>query len=261
MADWLGGIGNIVSAFIGADAAESQRAAENDRFIQNLAAQREFAQHGIQWKVADARAAGIHPMFALGASTTSYAPQALGDIGTDMRKSMGQDIARAASAIGSTDQKETDQQKAMGALQLERAGLENELLKSQITRVRQDTVKSQPSVVPTPGGGVALLGGDVPQGAANDPIKAAPGPEHVGVDPGATWLHNPNFSDAQKTEDRYGDIGEEVKGAFINFPADLYWNMMNSPTFYGPLSRAGARWASARRRASGDWYVSKRYRD
>lgn len=40
----------------------------------NRAAQREAMQKGIQWKVRDAELAGIHPVFALGASTNMPAP-------------------------------------------------------------------------------------------------------------------------------------------------------------------------------------------
>lgn len=41
---------------------------------QNIAYQKEFAQSGIQWRVADAKKAGLHPLAALGANTTSYSP-------------------------------------------------------------------------------------------------------------------------------------------------------------------------------------------
>lgn len=41
---------------------------------ENLELQREFAQHGIQWKVNDAISAGIHPLAALGADTMSFTP-------------------------------------------------------------------------------------------------------------------------------------------------------------------------------------------
>ena len=40
----------------------------------NAALQREFAQNGIRWKVADAEAAGIHPLYALGAQTSPASP-------------------------------------------------------------------------------------------------------------------------------------------------------------------------------------------
>lgn len=80
---------------------------------QNIALQREFAQMGIRWKVEDAKAAGLHPLYALGGSGAAFAPSptlvhgsppevraALQDappqsgyLGT-----MGQDIGRALTA-------------------------------------------------------------------------------------------------------------------------------------------------------------------
>jgi hypothetical protein len=66
---------------------------------QNNALQREFAQHGIQWKVADAKAAGIHPLAALGAQTHSFQPSSIGmeSVAPDLTK-MGQSVSRAANA-------------------------------------------------------------------------------------------------------------------------------------------------------------------
>lgn len=59
--------------------------------------QKEFAQNGIRWKVADAKAAGIHPIFAIGANTPTYSPQAA--VGTDYGLSqIGQNIGRAIEA-------------------------------------------------------------------------------------------------------------------------------------------------------------------
>lgn len=252
-------IGDIVSAIGNWFGGQAARESSENIAEKNIAMQREFAQNGIQWKVNDAKAAGVHPLFALGASTTSFSNVAGGDGGADYISKMGQDIGRAVNSTATQETRDKAFTAATEKLALERGSLENELLKSQIVRLRQQSTPAFPAA--SAPAGVALLGGDVPKGAPNDPIKAVPGPEHVGVDPGATWLHHPGFSDASKTEDRYGDIGEEVKGGLINFPADLYWNMMNSPTFYGPLTRAAARWSSARRRASGDYYVSKRYRD
>lgn len=55
--------------------------------------QRELAQHGISWRVADAKAAGIHPLFALGAQIPMANPMVLGD-------SLGQSIAQAGQYVG-----------------------------------------------------------------------------------------------------------------------------------------------------------------
>lgn len=41
---------------------------------ENIRNQREFAQNSIQWKVNDAKKAGIHPLMALGNNATSYTP-------------------------------------------------------------------------------------------------------------------------------------------------------------------------------------------
>lgn len=59
----------------------------------NIDMQREFAQNGIQWRVADAKAAGIHPLYALGGGGASFSPvQSVG--GLDLT-GMGQDLGRA----------------------------------------------------------------------------------------------------------------------------------------------------------------------
>lgn len=45
---------------------------------ENLKYQKEFAQHGISWRVDDARQAGLHPLAALGAQVTSFSPSFVG---------------------------------------------------------------------------------------------------------------------------------------------------------------------------------------
>lgn len=41
---------------------------------EQIALQREFAQHGVRWRVEDAVAAGLHPLFALGANVPQFSP-------------------------------------------------------------------------------------------------------------------------------------------------------------------------------------------
>ena len=54
----------------GASAREAGHQGRMNRNMQKL-----FAQRGIQWKVADSKAAGINPLVALGAQTHSFSPQ------------------------------------------------------------------------------------------------------------------------------------------------------------------------------------------
>lgn len=98
--------------------------------------QREFAQHGIRWKVADAVAAGINPAVALGASTHSYSPMAVMSSGPPPR-SPGADsfAAMGQGLIGAMARSQTPEQKMMTALQLKNAHLQNEYLASQIRQI------------------------------------------------------------------------------------------------------------------------------
>lgn len=106
----------------------------------NAALQREFAQSGIRWRVEDAKAAGIHPLFSLSGGGAAFSPQSVSVDGGGSYPSnnsgeylsrMGQDISRAISATQTKDERENDM---IAKLSLERAGLENELLKAQITK-------------------------------------------------------------------------------------------------------------------------------
>lgn len=70
MSGGSGLIGGIIGAIHNRDGTLSGRESQ-DRDRQ---AQYDFAQNSIQWRVADAEAAGIHPLFALGAQTQGFSP-------------------------------------------------------------------------------------------------------------------------------------------------------------------------------------------
>jgi len=97
---------------------------------QNRKLQKQFAQSGIQWKVADAKKAGIHPLYALGAQTHSFAPVQTG-AGENFANA-GQSIGRAVDAYSDKSQRADAFTKASQALQLENNKLNNDLLKQQI---------------------------------------------------------------------------------------------------------------------------------
>lgn len=93
---WGAIIGGAISALSAAAQHDRARKARN----QEADRQREFAQMGVRWRVADARAAGLHPLFALGANTPSYQPDSVKDV--DFQQ-MGQDVSRAAQAAMDTE--------------------------------------------------------------------------------------------------------------------------------------------------------------
>lgn len=118
----IGAAGNILGGLIG-----------NSGKKKEIAMQREFAQKGIQWKVDDAKAAGIHPLYALGAQTHSFQPVGLGEPLGQGLANAGQEMGRAISATQPAAERAYTAK--LQALQLQRGELENQLLASQLARV------------------------------------------------------------------------------------------------------------------------------
>jgi hypothetical protein len=93
-------LGSVASSFspsqaigIGANLAGGLLGRSESRRQEGL--QREFAQKGIQWRVADAKKAGIHPLYALGSNTPTYSPVgSQGSLGRALGAA-GQDISTA----------------------------------------------------------------------------------------------------------------------------------------------------------------------
>lgn len=132
--------------------AISQAMADEKNREYNERLQKEFAQNSIRWKTEDARAAGIHPAFALGAPTTSFSTHVGSQISPFVAPSMGsalasagQDIGRAVASTATSEQKLDAYTGSMQKLNLEKAGLENQLLKSQLVRLAQTSMPDFPS--------------------------------------------------------------------------------------------------------------------
>lgn len=81
---------------------------QDELFYRDLAVQKEFAQSGIQWRVDDAKKAGVHPVWALsggGAAFSSPSMQVGSRGGSNWSASMGQDVSRAAQSTMSPEQR------------------------------------------------------------------------------------------------------------------------------------------------------------
>lgn len=103
----------------------------------------------------DAKAAGVHPLAAMGASLTSPSPVTVG--GRPDYADIGQNVGRAVDATMSSDQKESDYTKTAQALTLEKMQLENDVIKTQLANSAVALVR-QPSSPPTYRSAGALLG-------------------------------------------------------------------------------------------------------
>lgn len=106
LGSFIGSVAGGALSLFGQHKANNHNAAlANQMWQNNYAAQKEFVQNGIRWRVDDAKASGIHPLFALGASgssfnpvnTQSYFENEYSGLGSTLQ-SMGQNIDRAKEA-------------------------------------------------------------------------------------------------------------------------------------------------------------------
>lgn len=104
----------------------------------NAAMQKEFAQHGVRWKVEDARRAGISPLAALGAQTSSFTPSYVGDAPSSQNffSDMGQTLTSAISRTSTAEEKQLSTLRVQNAqLDLEGKALDNQIRASQLRQM------------------------------------------------------------------------------------------------------------------------------
>lgn len=124
--------GSLVSGLVG-------RKSQKDAAEANAELQREFAQQGVRWRVEDAKAAGIHPLAALGMNPVQASPTYVGDNPLPDLGSIGQNIGRAIDAKRTERERDKARLDAMieTSLQQENMQLQNDLLRAQIRTIQQ----------------------------------------------------------------------------------------------------------------------------
>lgn len=178
-------LGNIISAgasliggLLGKSSADDARRSQEALAAQNMAMQREFAQSGIQWRVEDAKKAGIHPIYALGSGGASFSPVSANFAAdTSLPNAMaaaGQDIGRAINSTRTADQRVDAFTKTAQALQLEKAGLENDLLRTEIASKTGRLRSPASPPFPAPGANY-LIPGQSGSYIEPTPLKVTPG--------------------------------------------------------------------------------------
>lgn len=136
------------------EAAAAQREANRlnaDMTREQMAKQEEFAKMGVQWRVADAIKAGIHPVYAMGASPSSFTPvssniqpeMSSGAAIANSFRGMGQDASRALSmSMDAPQRKMAELQIKNMELDLDGKVIDNAIRSSELAKMNQ---------VPTPG--------------------------------------------------------------------------------------------------------------
>lgn len=143
-------IGNMIGLATEPGRVSAANQQQWDMANQNYNNQKEFAQHAISYRVQDAQRAGIHPLYAMGASVPSFSPSSMvgaTDRSGDYLRGMGQSIDRAIAAHQSGKEREQSaQEKMMDALALERAGLQNDVLRAQLASINARLAPGQVGV-------------------------------------------------------------------------------------------------------------------
>lgn len=222
MTAWLGPAlaagASLLGGFLGRENQEDQRA-------KNEALQREFAQNSIQWRVADAKKAGIHPLYAMGSPTMSPSVGVQSDPLAASLGAMGQDVSRAMTALNPPAEKFNVTQTALQDLQLTNMTLKNDLLAAHIAKLKQ---AGNPPGVPI---------GDITQVPTDPKVpsnkRLVMGGEEVLVDPG--------WSPTQDVADMYGDenpVVQYIYGPLKMWKDWMYNNDRRIPT-YGSTRQRG----------------------
>ena len=224
-----GAVGTGVKYLFGKKAQKSSEKHAQNMFNQNAALQKEFAKSGIQWKVADARKAGINPIYALGAPTVSPAGVALGSDVSGVAHA-GQDLSRAIHATRSASARTGAYERSVQELTLQKMGLENQLLGSQIAKINSSVGPPMPT-------DASLVEGQGDSGALNvQPMRrqtVRPGRPHIEAGAVAEVGHGRSISGWPVV------YSEDVKQRLEEDPIGMIgWNIRNRlmPTFGHQMS-------------------------
>lgn len=183
----------------------------------NYQAQKEFAQMGIRWRVEDAKAAGLHPLAALGASSQGFSPSFQVSEEREApwkpwaRDLMGQTLNRA---IASTQTKE---ERMLNELRMARELAEIDLIKAQTSNI------IRPNNPPMPGNYPGDIPGQ-PDTIRQPQRKITPHKIHAYSEPGTIsdvgWADTPTGLAPVPSQ----DVKERIEDQIIQ---EVGWSVRN----------------------------------
>ena len=182
----IAGGASIIGGLIGRDDAAKDRSFAGSQANIDRDLQREFAQHGVQWRAQDAERAGIHPVYAMGASLPSATPVS---VSPGSRRGMGRAVASAGRHAAA----------ALGAGEMRTQSRETHAANLRVSIAQAKALEAQAARDHVAAAAAASVGmrGAQRQGVTGD-ANTLIGP--------AMGVYQPNpGSPARDWEDRYGD--------------------------------------------------------
>lgn len=138
----LSGIGSIVGNIGGIAGSFADRKQQQKQFEQNYKNQKEFAQNSIQWRVEDAKKAGLHPLAALGMASGSYTPTSYNSNYAQSGAMLGDAISGLGQALDKNSRRMSDLQVQLLESQVESQKLQNQGLKKTIAGQQSNQMNS-----------------------------------------------------------------------------------------------------------------------
>lgn len=182
---------------------------------QQMQMQEHLAKNQVQIRAEDAKKAGVGTLAALGMQPMNYNPVTVGS--TDWGKH-GAGIGRAVDAAVSRPEQSINH--ALQAAQVENMRLQNDLLKTQVvgSQIQLNRQAGTPPGIPDP-----------------NPTKDKPEKLTESTIFGIKLKPNPNFSDAQTIQNRYGEPAEYpyfplVAGADFHHNMKRFWANQSART-------------------------------
>lgn len=221
---------NIIGGLIGSASTREANQMAAQQAANNAALQKEFAQSGIQWRVEDAKRAGIHPIYAIGSGGASFSPVSANfSADTSLPNALaaaGQDIGRAVNQTRTQSQRADVFTKTAQALSLEKAGLENDLLRAEIASKTGRLRSPASPPFPAPGENNFLIPGQSGSYVNPTPLAVTPGaanqPQSEG---GAITDHGYARTSTGWAPVPSKDVKERIED---NFPQEILHFMRNN---------------------------------
>lgn len=240
---------SIIGGLLGKSSADKAAEMQQANFDKQFKLQSELATHGVRFKVADAIAAGVHPLYALGATTPSFSPISSNfTADTSMANavaSAGQDIGRAVNATRTAPERTAAFDDAVQKLTLEKMGLENQVLKADL--LSKVSRANSPAQVGPAFPGAAYMPGLEGQGSAvqDGPLKrtgmAPDGSKEAASIPGVGFEHTgggympvPSADLKDRIED---NIFHEARHFITNNLLPVFGRSYYRPPYQAPLGK------------------------
>ena len=215
-------LGNLLS-FAGSmfGGSKSRSAAKNQLAVQvaenakQAELQREFAQKGVQWRVEDAKKAGLHPLYAIGAQGASFSPSAFipGQAPTgDHYAQAGQALGRAADSY--LNRKDAAYDRYLSEEQRKASVIETRQ-RARAARLQGDEIEDK--LIRNRLNRQALAGAFATDLVAGEGTEVGPtrrtqsGSRSLAL-AGRKWQNLPGWSPAEDTETEAGDLASSIYG-------------------------------------------------